>query len=252
MKVYRGVPGGHVTVEDGQRMEPLVPLAVGPRCNEFSWGNLDLANLKVPREKANQFVSDHARNASGLAFAILADHFGNVEDPLLLVHRFKHRVVLTWPYNSPWKITSTEIEAHLKALHDNDRDIAQARMSTGRQPPPIVNEGGAGVSRSDHDRGPGPSVVDISSRKPEAKPDKAPGIDWFERADVFRATSPHTSLKSSTIDKLIRGGVENLFVAADKPDGDLLAILQFDGVALEDLKSAIDEVGLRKGAVNQT
>lgn len=144
VKTYRGFPGppeAKVTVDD-----PGGPRFLEPGNSEvgFDWG-------KKARPAA----------AVQLAIALATDVTGDAMIAARIYQRLKHRTVLLWADGQPWSITHKELSDHVADILKIERDTAGERAAVARQPAPVVNEGGGGVRRSDHDAGP-QATLDVS------------------------------------------------------------------------------------------
>ncbi len=91
---------------------------------------------------------------SELAFCLLADALDSPREAMNYHQRFKHRVVALWSPESSWSITLPEVLAVVADIKRVEAETAGERAAVARQPAPVVNEGGGGITRSRQDQGP--------------------------------------------------------------------------------------------------
>jgi len=143
MKIFRGTPGGQVTIEDGGKVTVLPP--VDPTRVDFTWGN-------------------GGAGASHLSLALAESVLGNREEAVRFHQRLKHRTVMAWPKAGQWSISEKDLLSHIEDMRQNERMSAHAKAMVAQQPAPVAYEGGPGIGgipikRSDKDQGPGPVVA---------------------------------------------------------------------------------------------
>ena len=194
MKVYRGTPGGQVTVEDGGKVTvlPSVNVKMG-----FAWGS-------------------GGAEASHLSLALAESVLGDHEEAVRFYQRLKHRTVMSWTKSSQWSISEKDLLSHIEDMRQNERESSQAKAMVSQQPAPVVYEGGTGIGgipikRSDKDQGPGPVVAQErrqeapnafavltaglehvapnTNQRPSMERGEAIPDDWPEKVDGFRATA---------------------------------------------------------------
>lgn len=142
VRTYRG------HIDDGTPVVMVDPgtgagaVRLEPRENSFgfSWGN-----------------KGFTMGESDLAFAILKDAFGP-QVAMNYHQRFKYRVVAQWSAGMAWAITLPEVKSVVDTIKQVEQETAGERARIARMPPPIVNEGGGGIGRSEHDHGPDSTV----------------------------------------------------------------------------------------------
>src|SRR5258706_15904240 len=141
-KIYRGMHGGQVTVEDGGKVTVLPPF--DPTRVDFAWGN-------------------SSAGASHLSLALAESVLGNREEAVRFYQRLKYRTVMLWPKAGQWSISEKDILSHIEDMRQTERMSAQAKAMVTQQPAPVAYEGGTGIGgipikRSQQDGGPGPEV----------------------------------------------------------------------------------------------
>jgi hypothetical protein len=261
MKIFRGMPGGQVTVEDGGKVTvlPSINAKMG-----FAWG-------------AGGAEASHLSLA--LAESVLGDH----EEAVRFYQRLKHRTVMSWTKSSQWSISEKDLLSHIEDMRQNERESSQAKAMVSQQPVPVVYEGGTGIGgipikRSQQDGGPGPevsperraAVVDtpINMRGPdyrtqretppqpsmergEAIPDIAMKLgppkvvavivpdDWPEKVDGFRATAGDFVTGTRLVYCLVLCGCYSWQDAAQVPEERLRAIPLWGDALMAEMMEAL-------------
>src|SRR5258706_6813638 len=232
-KIYRGMHGGQVTVEDGGKVTVLPPF--DPTRVDFAWGN-------------------SSAGASHLSLALAESVLGNREEAVRFYQRLKYRTVMLWPKAGQWSISEKDILSHIEDMRQNERMSAQAKAMVAQQPAPVAYEGGTGIGgirikRSQQDGGPGPVVAQERRQEPanafavltaglEHVPPNAhqqPSIergeaipdDWPEKVDGFRATASDFVTGTRLVYCLVLCGCYNWQDAAQVPEERLRAIPQW-------------------------
>lgn len=242
MKIYRGQPGGQVTVEEGGKVTVLPSL----RKSGFAWGN-------------------GGAESSHLALALAGNVLGDLDEAARFHQRLKHRTVMTWTAASQWSISEKDLLSHIDDMRQNERESAQAKAMVVQQPAPVVYEGGTGIGgipikRSDKDQGPGPVVAqerrqepahdfgpvpagyttaDLkSSQRPPNERGEAIPDDWPEKVDGFRATAGDFVTGTRLIYCLVLCGCYSWQDAAQVPEEKLRAIPQWGDALMAEMMEA--------------
>jgi len=240
MKIFRGVPGGQVTVEDGGKVTVLP--SVGNTKLGFAWGN---GNAE----------------AGHLALALAENVLGH-QEATRFYQRLKHRTVMTWTAASQWSISEKDLLSHIEDMRQNERDSAQAKAMVAQQPAPVVYEGGTGIGglpfkRSQQDSGPGPMVAQERRQEPAGAPAaevaglvasktiafQRPSMehgevipeDWPEKVDGFRATAGDFVTGTRLVYCLVLCGCYNWQDAAQVPEERLRAIPQWGDALMAEM-----------------
>src|SRR5258706_4361664 len=249
-KIYRGMPGGQVTVEDGGKVTVLPPF--DSTRVDFAWGNSNAG-------------------ASHLSLALAESVLGNREEAVRFYQRLKHRTVMLWPKAGQWSISEKDILSHIDDMRQNERMSAQAKAMVAQQPAPVVYEGGTGIGgipikRSQQDSGPGPVVaqerrqepVSASSGSAAVTPridaivhhgqpiERSDGMvvqqfgavipdDWPEKVDGFRATSGDFVTGTRLVYCLVLCGCYNWQDAAQVPEERLRGIPQWGDAMMAEM-----------------
>jgi hypothetical protein len=241
LKIFRGMPGGQVTVEDGGKVSVLPP--VDPARVDFTWGN-------------------GGAGASHLSLALAESVLGDHREAVRFYQRLKHRTVMSWTANSQWTITEKDLLSHIEDMRQNERESAQAKAMVSQQPAPVVYEGGTGIGgipikRSDKDQGPGPVVAQERRQEPanafavmtaglehvvpdahqrpstglgEAVPD-----DWPEKVDGFRAMAGDFVTGTRLVYCLVLCGCYSWQDAAQVPEERLRTIPQWGDALMAEM-----------------
>jgi hypothetical protein len=56
-----------------------------------------------------------------------------------------------WPADQSWSIGEDQVRAHIANIDEVEQQTAQTRAMVAREPAPVANEGGIGVTKSDKD-----------------------------------------------------------------------------------------------------
>jgi len=199
MKIFRGMPGGHVTVEHDGKVTMLPP-PTHTNTGKYDWGN-------------------GGREAGNLAKALAESVLGDAYEADRFHQMLKHRLVMPLRRDISWEIRESVVMTHIEDIRESAKDAARIRGIVAHQPIPVVYEGGGGnkaagissIGRSDHSQEPKPEIP--SERRQEnahafavpaaglehvtpsayQRPSMARGEaipdDWPEKIDGFRATT---------------------------------------------------------------
>lgn len=126
--IYQGDADGKVFTVDGKKKKKLDPRP-------------DLAPNMPPALDWGGRVA-----GSRLALAILAHYLKDDAEAQRLASRFKWRVIVELPAGRAWAITSEKIDATLADIRGVEKDTAGQRAAVARERPPVVSDGGAGIS----------------------------------------------------------------------------------------------------------
>src|SRR5258706_1860813 len=244
MKVYRGQPGGQVTVEDGGKVTvlPSVNAKMG-----FSWGS-------------------GGAEACHLSLALAENVLGDHEEAVRFYQRLKHRTVMSWTKSSQWSISEKDLLSHIEDMRQNERESSQAKAMVAQQPAPVVYEGGTGIGgipikRSQQDNGPGPIVTQERRQEPASVPmplaamwtypesksshgspmERGEAIpdDWPEKVDGFRATAGDFVTGTRLVYCLVLCGCYSWQDAAQVPEERLRAIPQWGDALMAEMMEVL-------------
>ena len=199
MKIFRGTPGGQVTVEDGGKVTVLPP-PTSANTDKYDWGN-------------------GGREAGNLAKALAENVLGDAHEAVQVHQMLKHRLVMSLRREVPWEIREPVVMTHIEDIRESAKDAARIRGIVAQQPVPVVYEGGGGnkaagissIGRSDHSQEPKPEIpperrqeparatniaaavtvgIDVTApQRPSNERGEAIPDDWPEKVDGFRATA---------------------------------------------------------------
>jgi len=246
VKIFRGQPGGQVTVEDGGKVTvlPSVNAKMG-----FSWGS-------------------GGAEASHLSLALAENVLGDHEEAVRFYQRLKHRTVMSWTKSSQWSISEKDLLSHIEDMRQNERESSQAKAMVAQQPAPVVYEGGGGnkaagissIGRSDHSQEPKPEirperrqepanafavltaglehfVTDAHQRSPIERGNAIPD-DWPEKVDGFRATAGDFVTGTRLVYCLVLCGCYSWQDAVQVPEERLRAIPQWGDALMAEMMEA--------------
>src|SRR5258706_4716107 len=244
-KIYRGMPGGQVTVEDGGKVTVLPPF--DSTRVDFAWGNSNAG-------------------ASHLSLALAESVLGNREEAVRFYQRLKHRTVMLWPKAGQWSISEKDILSHIDDMRQNERMSAQAKAMVAQQPAPVVYEGGTGIGgipikRSQQDGGPGHVVAQERRQEPASVPmplaamwtypesksshgspmERGEAIpdDWPEKVDGFPATAGDFVTGTRLVYCLVLCGCYSWQDAAQVPEERLRAIPQWGDALMAEMMEVL-------------
>jgi hypothetical protein len=149
VKMYVGEHFGRdgVFVESGGKRKPLDPrFDVMRKCEDgFAWGRFidpKTASLPVPRSSRPMHPG-----AAQLAFAILAEHYSNIEIARRAYLRFAYRVLADLNGDQPLMVTADEVEAAVAAIKqvEYDEETRANKAQAARERPTPVTEFGADI-----------------------------------------------------------------------------------------------------------